>query len=217
MLKEDVRTTSKSPADNKQTGKPPTFPSSTPSQTAPLKSILRTPTHEKPRHSGPLSDFSPSLSPIQNTTTPNMDRLRDSDDFIERNQLGKSFFDNYQLLDVDKNESIHDASNVNLNASLFTSPLRYDSSDGDGDGSLKSLSMLNVTSSTTLASGFGPQSNKRYKNENFLRDESNFVRSSSRKSKKSPSHGLVCNHKRQKSFSNSSFFIMQAKAHTFRR
>lgn len=119
--------------------------------TAPLKSILRTPTHEKPAPGGPLSSFSPSLSPIRTLlTTSTVEAMGD-----KRNTTSPSIFDDSHIEENDKDGHVTQCDNydnrVNLSASLFMSPLHYDSSDADG--SLQSLSLLNVTSNTTLATG----------------------------------------------------------------
>lgn len=135
---------------DKLTGRPPTFPSSTtttpskqPSQ--PLKSILRTPTHDK--SNGPLNSFSPSLSPIHTLkSAPNGDEFPAS----EKLKSNDPFF-NDSRMDVEGGNDMTKDDGVNLSASLFMSPLSYDSSDADG--SLQSMSLLNVTTNTTLASG----------------------------------------------------------------
>lgn len=158
-------------------GRPPPFPTTvntpskqSPTQTqgqtstqtgsAPLKSILRTPTHEKtPSQGGPLSSFSPSLSPIQSLLTSTLGGGHRND----HETTSPSIFDDSHIEHDDKDEDdshmaegTNRANTVNLSASLFMSPLHYDSSDADG--SLQSLSLLNVTSNTTLASGVGASS-----------------------------------------------------------
>jgi hypothetical protein len=159
---------------DKQTGRPPTFPSaSTPSkQTAPLKSILRTPTHEK--SSGPLSSFSPSLSPIQSC---NMEGLRAAEVSAEKHKSSESVFDNSRAEEDEEGGG----KAVNLSASLFMSPLHYDSSDA----SLQSLSLLNVTTNTTLASGvsLGAQKNDEghYSNNTYRQRHSYSAREATRK------------------------------------
>ena len=187
-------------------GRPPTFPSAgnTPSKqspqtqaatgsagstgSAPLKSILRTPTHEKkPSPGGPLSSFSPSLSPIQSLlTTSAMGGNRNDPD-----TTSPSIFDDSHIEhdnkddDLHINQGTHRDHTVDLSASLFMSPLHYDSSDADG--SLQSLSLLNVTSNTTLASGVGTGSPQQHGRDRATHSKSNHYSYASRVSRKKKS------------------------------
>jgi hypothetical protein len=130
----------------------------------PPQSTLRTSPPDKPlppsSSGGPLSSFSPALSPIARAAGAGGRGFRDNEDngSVERNKGSSiSMFDESHIEDDEREDSSAarrgGESAVNLSASLFMSPLHYDSSDADG--SLQSLSLLNVTSNTTLASGAG--------------------------------------------------------------